>query len=68
MSPAHLRPEFADATGDAIRVVVEFGVGLQRDDVLRRGSGKPDEVKLLAAGDDLKHFADELLVGRCKFR
>src|SRR5665213_231878 len=34
MRPAELRPKFADAAGDAISVLVQFGGGFKRDDFL----------------------------------
>ena len=44
MSEAHFRPEFADAAGDAVSVVVEFGVGLEGDDV--RGAGLSEALEV----------------------
>src|ERR1700722_11721127 len=63
MRPAHLGPEFAHATCDAIRIIIQLLRVLERDDIFYRRSGKPAQVKLLPAGDYVDHLTDQLLVG-----
>jgi len=55
-------PEVADAAGDAVRVVRQLGVALQRDDLRGRGPGEPFQVQLLAARDDGQHRANVLAI------
>ena len=63
MRAAHLRPEFAHAAGDAIRVVVELGGGFQRDNFSGGRPGEPAQIQFLSARDGVEDGADQLLVG-----
>jgi hypothetical protein len=60
MSAAHSRPELAHATRDTIRVIVQFGVGLEGNDVLGGRSGKPFQIHFLTAGNGFQNGANEL--------
>ncbi len=61
MRPAHLRPEFADAAGDAPGVIVELVGGFQRDNFSGGRAGEPAQVQFLSARDGVEDGADQLL-------
>ena len=63
---AHFRPEFPDTSRDAIGVIVELVVRVQRYYPFARRVGEPSQVHLLPGSDDREHFADALLVFRGK--
>ena len=49
MRPAHLRPEFTDAAGHAVGVIVELGGGFERDNFFGGRSGEQQYVILSGA-------------------
>ena len=59
---AHPRPEFANATRHAIRVVVQFVVGVQRRYPLRTRAVETPQVEFLAGYDGVQDIANESLV------
>jgi hypothetical protein len=59
---ANFRPEFADATGHAVSVVIQFVVGLKRDDMSGTRATKPVQVQFLPTSDGGHDAFDQLLV------
>ena len=63
MGAADAGPEFADAAGDAIGVVVQLGGSFEGDDLVGRGFFEAMQVQFLAAGDGEEDVTDKFQIG-----
>src|SRR3954467_1896618 len=61
---ANARPEFSDASGNSISVIVQLRIILQRENILPGSQTESLQVEFLSSCDRLKHAPDQLLI-RC---
>src|SRR6266704_2973773 len=62
MRAADSGPKLTNATSDAIGIIIQFGIGAQRNDRGRRGRAESAQVQFLAARDDLENLLNQLTI------
>src|SRR5512135_2178725 len=66
MLPADAAPKLAHATGDTVRIVVQFLRILQSHQLALPFPAKTFKVEFLTTGDDSQHLSDKVSVARAE--